>query len=280
MEIAATTTTIDAKLGCLSKPDGSSEFSISKHHILPLKIQQLGFNNKMLQKTIKIKTNVDDTCQMCAVYGPGEVKMMKESAERAYVNVIYKPRVGIPSMNAIMNRINILFALLLFVVVVVLLIHSRCVQGNRERVLEYSIRSICDGVILSTMHPRTAINIVIQEIQNDGNYLACALNSACLALLDANVPMKFTFASVSCAMSKQGAVVFFPSLRQERDECLVTATFLFDSISNESVSVTCSGPSDLATFQRLMAAAKQYAAEKIFPLYTQLVAAKYNVTLQ
>jgi hypothetical protein len=34
---------------------------------------------------------------MAAVYGPGEVKIMKELAEKAYVSVVYKPRVGISS---------------------------------------------------------------------------------------------------------------------------------------------------------------------------------------
>ncbi len=42
--------------------------------------------------------NLDDTIQLCAVYGPGEVKIVKEIAERAYVNVVYKPRVGASSM--------------------------------------------------------------------------------------------------------------------------------------------------------------------------------------
>lgn len=36
---------------------------------------------------------------MCAVYGPGEVKIMKELAERAYVNVVYKPRIGVSSKS-------------------------------------------------------------------------------------------------------------------------------------------------------------------------------------
>ena len=58
---------IVGKLSCLSKPDGSAEFS------------------------------VNNTCQMAAVYGPGEVKIMKELAEKAYVSVSYKPRVGISS---------------------------------------------------------------------------------------------------------------------------------------------------------------------------------------
>lgn len=46
---------------------------------------------------------LDDTIQLCGVYGPGEVKLMKEIAERAYVSVVYKPRVGIPSKK--INRV-------------------------------------------------------------------------------------------------------------------------------------------------------------------------------
>ena len=41
--------------------------------------------------------------------------------------------------------------------------------ANREKVMEHTIKSICDGIILTSFHPRTAINITIQEIQNDGN---------------------------------------------------------------------------------------------------------------
>jgi hypothetical protein len=36
-------------------------------------------------------------------------------------------------------------------------------------VFEYELRSILDGTILTNLHPRTAINVVFQEIQNDGN---------------------------------------------------------------------------------------------------------------
>lgn len=52
----------DAQLECLAKSDGSAKFAIN------------------------------DTQQLCAVYGPGEVKIAKELADRAYLNINYKPR--------------------------------------------------------------------------------------------------------------------------------------------------------------------------------------------
>jgi hypothetical protein len=41
--------------------------------------------------------------------------------------------------------------------------------ANREKVIEYELRSVLDGTVLTNLHPRTAINVVFQEIQNDGN---------------------------------------------------------------------------------------------------------------
>ena len=99
------TSTFEADIGNLSKSDGSAQFSIN------------------------------DTIQLCSIFGPGEVRLMKEIAERAYVSIVYKPRIG--------NN------------------------TNREKVIEYELRSILDGVILTNLHPLTAINIVFQEIQND-----------------------------------------------------------------------------------------------------------------
>jgi hypothetical protein len=37
--------------------------------------------------------------------------------------------------------------------------------------MEHTIKSICDGIILTSLHPRTAINVTLQEIQNDGNVI-------------------------------------------------------------------------------------------------------------
>lgn len=48
-------------------------------------------------------------------------------------------------------------------------------------------------------------------------YLACALNCACLALLDANIPLKYTFAAVTCALLKEESqIVYFPTSKHEK----------------------------------------------------------------
>ena len=203
-----------AKLDCLEKPDGSAMFSIN------------------------------DTKQICAVYGPGEVKIMKELADKAYLNVTYKPRIGMIT--------------------------------NKEKVIEYSIKSICDGAILSYIHPRTCINIVLQELETDGNQLACAVNAVCLALLDANIPLKYSFGAVHCAMLKEtNEIVNFPTVKQEKESALVV-TFVFDSIENDLMFVNTNGLFDKLKFGLLMESAKAYANQKLFTFFNQQISNKYE----
>ena len=45
------------------------------------------------------------------------------------------------------------------------------------------------GIIQTAMHPRTAISVVLQVLEDDGSLLPCALNAASTALTDAAVPM-------------------------------------------------------------------------------------------
>ena len=41
--------------------------------------------------------------------------------------------------------------------------------GCAEKALERLIRNTCDAIILTSMHPRSAITIVVQELHNDGS---------------------------------------------------------------------------------------------------------------
>lgn len=52
-----------------------------------------------------------------------------------------------------------------------------CLLGCPEKATERVIRNTCDAVILSTMHPRSAMTIVIQELHNDGSV---SLNNICV----------------------------------------------------------------------------------------------------
>lgn len=201
-----------AELECLSRPDGSAKFSIN------------------------------DTQQMCAVYGPGEVKIAKELADRAFLSIVYKPRVG--------------------------------QSTNQEKVIEYCVKSICDGSILTNLHPRTSINIILQEIQTESNNrLACAINSVCLALLDASVPLKFSFAAVCCSLTRDKQVIYFPSFKQEK-ESVLTATFVFDSAENDLIYVNTTGLFEPDQFDFLLKQARDYAVNKVFTYFNQVISNK------
>ena len=53
-----------------------------------------------------------------------------------------------------------------------------------------ALRQIFEAVILTNLFPRSQINISVQILQADGGNLCTAINVACLALLDAGIPMK------------------------------------------------------------------------------------------
>jgi len=62
-----------------------------------------------------------------------------------------------------------------------------------ERQYEHTIRKTVEGVLQAAQHPRTVVSITLQVVSDDGALLACALNAACAALVDAAVPMTSIF---------------------------------------------------------------------------------------
>lgn len=132
------------------------------------------------------------------------------------------------------------------------------------------------------MHPRTAINIVLQEIEEDGssgNQLACAINSVCMALLDANIPMKYNFAAIHCSMlNEDQKVVYFPSAKQEKNSSLIV-TFVFDSIDNDVMFVNTSGVFSQENFDLMLKSAQNYANEKLFVFFNKQITEKYALNL-
>lgn len=51
---------------------------------------------------------------------------------------------------------------------------------------------------------------------SDAQLLACCLNAACMALVDAGVPMRALFCGVSCALDSDGNLVLDPTTKQEK----------------------------------------------------------------
>lgn len=177
--------------------------------------------------------NQGDTSVLVAVYGPAEVKVMKELIDRATVEVVYKPKVGIP--------------------------------GCAEKLQERLVRNSCEAVMLSTLHPRTSINIVVQEMQNSGSLTSCCINAACLALLDAGVPMKSTVAAVQCTIDESDNIVVDPTPKEERD-ATATLIFAFESVDKNVVLAKGSGEFSNEQYHRCLVAC-QTAATDVFAMY-------------
>ncbi|NWI89101.1 EXOS5 protein, partial [Pitta sordida] len=125
-----------------------------------------------------------DTSVLAGVYGPAEAKLSKEKPDRAVLEVLLRPKVGLP--------------------------------GVLERSREQLLRRTCQAVLLQALHPRTAISLVLQVLSDAGSLLSCCLNAACVGLMDAGLPLSSLFCGVTCALHPDGTILLDPTARQEQ----------------------------------------------------------------
>lgn len=76
-------------------------------------------------------------------------------------------------------------------------------QNITEREIERFIGDALGSCILVEEYPRTAIEIVIQVIKEDGSVISTALNAAVLALMDAGVQMKYLSIATTCLVENR-----------------------------------------------------------------------------
>src|SRR6218665_433694 len=174
-----------------------------------------------------------DTTVMVRVYGPAEVRMAREMADRATVEVSCKPKLK---------------------------------QGGcEERFREKTIMSAFDGIILTEAHPRTGISIVVQEIQDSGSLLACSINAVCCALLDACIPMRSTVAAVTCAVDSDCKIIVNP-VKADEENTVASVTVAFKSTDSTIVAMSSSGILTASQLQDCIAACRDTSLT-IFELY-------------
>ncbi|XP_065184766.1 exosome complex component RRP46-like [Sycon ciliatum] len=183
-----------------------------------------------------------NTSVLVGVRGPTEVRMNKEIANRATVEVTYKPKVGMPVV--------------------------------KHHALEQLIRSTCEQCILTTLFPRSLISIIVQEEHDDGSFLSCTLNAICLALMDAGVAMAYPMAAVSCALMEDEELVFDPTADQEK-EAKATVVTVFDRTCSDIVSCQTTGVFTLPQLDRCMDASK-IAAKSIQQFYRSSMETKLS----
>ncbi|XP_053945331.1 exosome complex component RRP46 [Anastrepha ludens] len=186
-----------------------------------------------------------DTCVLCSMLGPVEVKSQNLNIEKAYVECIYRPKAGIPTIE--------------------------------DKLRESIIRDTCESALLTVLHPRTTISIQIQELDNRCGLEACAINGACMALLSGGVPMKFTIAAVNCIVDKDDKVILDP------DHCKAIGKrasfiFVFDSLEKNLVTVHTSGRFKMAQFNDAECMSRA-ASQKIFNFYRRIISNFHNKSL-
>ena len=203
---------LNCELGSLTRPDGSAVLSQG------------------------------DTCIISAVYGPGEVRMNREQLDKATVEVVYKPKSGLPG----------------------------CVDKSRERIL----RNTCETVLIASLHPRSSINITVQELQDSGSFLATCLNSACLALLDASVSMKCLVGAVHCCINDNGEIILDPTCKEEADS-VANMTFAFDSRDKNVITVVANGKFSKDQFEKCLVTCRE-ASSAVFAFFKESVEKKMS----
>ncbi|XP_056334430.1 exosome complex component RRP46 [Danio aesculapii] len=206
-------------------------------------LREYGSEQSLLSRPDGSSTFVQgDTSILAGVYGPAEVKVSKEIYDRATVEVLIQPKMGLPSV--------------------------------RERAREQCVRETCEGALLLTLHPRSSLTVILQVVHDDGSLLSCCLNAACMALMDAGLPMSRLFCSVTCAISKEGQIITDPTARQEK-ESRALLTFAIDSNERNVLMSSTTGSFSVQELQQCIAIS-QRASEQIFQFYRDSVKRRYS----
>ncbi|CAB3248698.1 unnamed protein product [Arctia plantaginis] len=184
------------------------------------------------------------TVAVVSVNGPLDIKMQSQSIGKATLEVLFSSKGGKPSIG--------------------------------DRYKEHVIRQTCESAILGCLYPRTGITVTIQELEDYGGFLACCLNACCLALLNAGLAMRHTFAAVSCAIDEQGNIQLDPAPAQ-LETSRATMTFVFESREKSLVTAFTDGSYSDSAYSEAMERCRS-ASDLVFQFYKQIVS-KYSYVI-
>ncbi|KAG9289832.1 hypothetical protein G9A89_015412 [Geosiphon pyriformis] len=157
---------------------------------------------KIAQNVIKRVDGSGEFCfgfssVICSIYGPAEVKIRDEKLDKATIDVIYRPLIG--------------------------------VSGTKEKTNEFNLRTTFETIILSGLHPRTQIQIVVQIKHDDGSTLSAAINAASVALIHAGIPMKAIVVAITCIVNKEKKIYLDPTAK-EMEKAISIHTFAYETL--------------------------------------------------
>ncbi|KAM4641327.1 exosome complex component RRP46 [Discoglossus pictus] len=172
-------------------------------------LREIGCEQSLLSRPDGSATFLQgDTSVLAGVYGPAEIKVSREMYDKATIEVILRPKVGLPAVQ----------------------------EKNQEQL----IRETCESVIMGSLHPRSSITVILQVVSDAGSLLSCALNASCLALLDAGLPMRSLFCGVTCALDEEGTLTLDPSAKQQKESRTVI-TLALESVERKVLMISSRG---------------------------------------
>nr|XP_019558608.2 exosome complex component RRP46 [Aedes albopictus] len=185
-----------------------------------------------------------ETAVVASVNGPIEVKLQHMNVEKSHIDIYFKPRSGMGSVN--------------------------------DRLLESLIKNTYETAILTGLHPRTAVSIQIQEMQDQGGLVACAINAVCLALMNSGIEMRYLVAAVHCVLREEdGEIVLDPDALQSKD-ARAKFTFVFENCTRNTVSIYTHGKFTTEQYHRALKMAEE-AVVKVFLFYGEIVGKQREV---
>jgi len=159
----------------------------------------------------------NNTIVQAAVFGPVDIAQSKMNHEEAVVEILYKPKLSIPITSPSFDQV---------------------------REVENLLRCVFKEIILTQLHPRTSISILVQEIYNGGSLLSSIINASCCALIDAGVPLKCPITGV--AVESEGARSCPIDLVFDNDLNII-ALLMRDAIDEENFRKAITTGQQLAT---------------------------------
>nr|XP_021526066.1 exosome complex component RRP46 [Aotus nancymaae] len=136
-----------------------------------------------------------DTSVLAGVYGPAEVKVSKEIFNKATLEVILRPKIGLPGVA----------------------------EKSRERL----IRNTCEAVVLGTLHPRTSITVVLQVVSDAGSVsfpTGCCLQEVCLEKKHMRKLRQSQLTPNPCSPSMEARAVLTFALDNVEQKLLMSST--------------------------------------------------------
>ncbi|XP_041969165.1 exosome complex component RRP46 [Aricia agestis] len=184
-----------------------------------------------------------ETVVVVSANGPLDIKTTSQSIEKATLEVLFSSKGGKPSVA--------------------------------DRYKENVIKQTCETAILGCLYPRTGITITIQELEDYGGLLTCAINCTCLALLNSGVSMRHLVAAVGCAVDEVGNLILDPNYAQVQN-AKALLYFVFDNRDKNLVTGFTEGSFSEHTYEEAMARCR-LASDLVFKFYRDIVTTYSNV---